>query len=380
MVVEVAHGDGGEALADAADQSGGGQRGTTQGEEVSVDVVHRNTEGVHPQLRQPLFGRVKAICLNTYSRQRPWQRLLVHLAGGANRQLIHDADARDEGCRHGFCQAGMGCFVVETSVRIIQGNVANEYGLAARRLLHGHRGVIHVRQCRHVGFDLTELDAAATNLHLVIDTAHEVQAVLFQAYVVTGAVGTLPTHGLQRRVLLRVLDRVQVGSQAYTTNDEFAHLTDVDGFALLVDDHQVPTIQRQSNRYWFARLHVLCAGHDGGLGGAVGVPHLALFGGQAVRELLGAGFAADDEEADIIQGLGRPETGQGWHGGHHRDVAANEPGTQVHTGAHEGTRRRDQAGTVAPGQPHFLTGGVEGYGQARQHAVVRAERALRAIS
>ena len=34
---------------------------------------------------------------------------------------------------------------------------------------------------------------------------------------------------------------------------------------------------------------------------------------------------------------------------------------------------------MTPGQPHLLTGGVEGYGEAREDAVVRAERAMRVI-
>ena len=96
--------------------------------------------------------------------------------------------------------------VVETGIRVIQGDIADEHGLAARRLLHGHGGVIHVRQGGDVGLYFTELDAAAANFHLVIDAANKIQAVLFQAYVVAGAVGALPlAHG---RVLLRVLGRV----------------------------------------------------------------------------------------------------------------------------------------------------------------------------
>ena len=216
--------------------------------------------------------------------------------------------------------------MVEAHRGLLQRHVTDEHGLAARCLLHGHGGVIHVGKGRHVGLDLTELDAAAANLDLVIDAAHEVQAVLFKAHVVTCAVGALPAQGLQRRVLLRVLDRVQVGGQAHATDDEFAHLTGVYGDAVLIDDHQVPALQRQPDRHGLARQHALRAGHDGGLGGAVGIPHFAVFGGQAVHQLLGASLAADDEEADTIQGLGGPQAGQGWHGGDHRDVAANEPG------------------------------------------------------
>jgi hypothetical protein len=46
----------------------------------------------------------------------------------------------------------------------------------------------------------------------------------------------------------------------------------------------------------------------------------------------------------------------------------------VHAAAHQRARRRDQAGAVAPGQPHLLAGGVEGDGQPGEHPVAGAER------
>ena len=185
--------------------------------------------------------------------------------------------------------------VIEALGLILEGNIAHQDGLAARGLLHGHGRVIDVIQGRDIGFDLAELNAAPANFHLVIHAADEVQPVLLQAHVVTGAIRTLPAHRLQRSVLLRVLGWVQVGSQSHAADHQLADAAHFHRDALLIDDHQVPPIQRQANGHRPSGQHLLRTGDDGGLGRAVGIPHLAVLGGQAIHQLLRAGFAADDE-------------------------------------------------------------------------------------
>ena len=130
---------------------------------------------------------------------------------------------------------------------------------------------------------------------MVIHAADEVQPVFFQANVVTGAIGALPAHGLQRCVFFRVLGRIQIGRQSHAADYQLADAAHFHGHALLIDDHQVPTVKRQSNGHRPARQHLLRTGDDGGLGGAVGIPHLAVLGGQTVHQFLRAGLAADDE-------------------------------------------------------------------------------------
>ena len=270
----------------------------------------------------------------------------------------------------------MGHAVVKSARLILQRDVPHQHGFTAGGLLHGHGGVVDVIQRGDICVDLTQLNAAPANLYLVIHAAYKVQAVFFQAHVVAGAVGALPAHGFERRVLLRILLWVQVAGQTHATDDQFAGLAQANGLALLIDDHQIPPIQRQTDRNRAPRNHPLRAGDDRGLRRAVGIPHLAVLGGQAVHQLLGAGLAADDEQADIIQRLRRPQARQGRDRGDDGDIAANQPWTKVHTGAHQGTRSRDQAAAVAPGQPHFFAGCVEGNGKPSQHAVFRAKRAV----
>ena len=379
MIVEVAHGHGGVALPDMAHEGRGRQRGAAEREKVGVLVFHGHAERFDPQLREPLLGLGQRGRFHAHSRQRPRKGLLIYLAGGTHRQFFHDADARDECGRHGFGQAGVRGLVIEALGLILEGNVAHQDGLAARGLLHGHGRVIDVIQGRNVGFDLTELNAAPANFHLVIHAADKVQPVLLPAHMVTGAIRTLPVHRLQRGVLLRILGRIQVGRESHAADHQLADAAHFHRHALLIDDHQVPTIQRQPNGHRPARQHLLRTGDDRGLGGAVGIPHFAVLGGQAVHQLLRAGFAADDEQADIIQRLSRPQARQGRHGRHDGDIAADEPRAQVHAGAHQRSRRRDQAATVAPGQPHFLAGGIEGDGQPGEHTILRAERPVRVI-
>ena len=55
----------------------------------------------------------------------------------------------------------------------------------------------------------------------------------------------------------------------------------------------------------------------------------------------------------------------------------DEPRSQVHSRSHQGAGRRYEAGSVSPGQPHLLAGGVECHGESGEHPVSRPEgRAL----
>ena len=192
--------------------------------------------------------------------------------------------------------------------------------------------------------------------------------------MVTGAVGTFPAELRHGRELFRILLRIQVAGQADAADDQLAGLAPAHRLVVLVNDCQVPAAQGSADGDRAHSVHGGAAGHDGGLGRAIGVPELAGIGGQAGGQLRRAGLAAEDQQTHGIQGLIGPEASQGRHGGHGRDTAGNQPRTQIHAGANQGARGRHQAGAVAPSQPHFLTGSVEGHGQSGQHAVARGQR------
>ena len=116
------------------------------------------------------------------------------------------------------------------------------------------------------------------------------------------------------------------------------------------------------------------AGDDGRLGGAVGVPDLAAVDREARGELGRAGLAAEDQQAHVLERLGRPERGERRHGRDDGDAARGQPRAEVDAAAHERARRGNEAGAVAPGEPHLLARGVERDGEAGEHAVARAER------
>ena len=250
--------------------------------------------------------------------------------------------------------------------------------MARRGGLHGRGAAVDAGQGLEGRVHLAELDAAAAELHLVVGAADEQQALRLEDHEVTGAVGTLPAEGGHGGVLLGVLGRVEVAGQADAADDQLARLALGHGQrGLRVDDGQVPAVQGQADADRAETRERGRARDDGGLRGAVGVPDLAAVLRQARGELGRAGLAAEDQQPDVVHGLGGPHRGEGRHGGHGGDAPLGEPRAEVHAGAHERAGGRDQARTVTPGEPHLLARGVERDGQSRQHAVARGERIVR---
>ena len=122
-----------------------------------------------------------------------------------------------------------------------------------------------------------------------------------------------------------------------------------------VDDGEVPAVEGEPDADRSVAGQQRAAGDDRRLGRAVGVPHLAAVADEPRRELGRAGLAAEDEQPDLVEGVGRPQRRQGRDGRDDRDAAAR-PATgrgpcRVRT---SDARRRHQAGAVPPGQPHLL--------------------------
>src|SRR5699024_1812882 len=127
--------------------------------------------------------------------------------------------------------------------------VADKHRFSSGSLVDRDSGVVDVRQGSDVGFDLTELNAAAADFDLVIDTPDKVQTIFFQAHMVAGAVGTLPPDRRQRRVLFRVLFGIEVAGKTHAADDEFADFARANRVFLTIDDNEVPAIKRQADGY-----------------------------------------------------------------------------------------------------------------------------------
>lgn len=143
-----------------------------------------------------------------------------------------------------------------------------------------------------------------------------------------------------------------------------------------VDHGEPPPGGRPADTYRLTVLdlvHQLARRYDCGLGGAVGVPQLPAVPGEPVHELDGEGLAPEDQQADVVEGVDRPERRQRGHRRHRADPVVRDPGSEGVTGAHHVTWRGDEGGAVAPGEPHLLTGGVEGDGQPRHDPVTRVQ-------
>ena len=303
--------------------------------------------------------------------QGPRQGGLVDLARGAGGQVVEHREQGDERRRQLLGEAGPGGGLVEG---VGHGEVADEHLVARLGRSHGGRGGIHAGQLKQRGLDLTEFDAAAADLHLVVGTALEQQSDTVEDHEVARAVGTLPAEGRHRRVLLRVLLGVEVAREPDAADDELARLAVGDRVTLGIDHGERPAVERQADAHRAVGVHERGARDDRGLGRPVGVPHLALGRGEPRGELGRHGLAAEDQQPHVLDGLGRPERGEGRHRRDHRDGVRDHPRAEVHAAAHEASRRGHEARAVPPREPHLLAGGVERHREPGQHAVARPER------
>ena len=113
-------------------------------------------------------------------------------------------------------------------------------------------------------------------------------------------IGALPSQRRDRREALGVEHRIEVPGNADSCDHELARLPDRDRFSVLVDDRDLPAVERPADRDRLAGADPRGRAHDRRLGRAVGVPDLAA-GGQPPGERLGARLAAEDQQ---------PHTGQ----------------------------------------------------------------------
>ncbi len=232
------------------------------------------------------------------------------------------------------------------------------------------------RQVLQRGVHLAELDAAPTDLDLIVRAALEEQALELEPHQIATAIGAVPAETRHRRVLLGVLGGIEIPREPDAADHQFADLPDGNRLFVGTDHRQIPAVERQSDAHRPTAVHEGRARHHGRLGGAVGVPDLASRNSQALRQIRRAGLTAEDQQAHVLEGLARPECGESGHGGHHGDVPCHEPGSEVHPRAHERARRRHQTRTGTPREPHLLARRVEGHRQSGEHSVARAEGAI----
>ena len=257
-----------------------------------------------------------------------------------------------------------------------RGDVADQNRCAAGGLAHRGSPAADAGEVHQSRVDLTEFDPASTDLHLIVGSALEVQAVGLKAHQITTAVGAVPAQGGHRRVLLGIFSGVEVARQTYPTDYQFADPAVFDGDARVVDNGQIPAGQRAPDADRADAVEPSSTGHDGGLGRPVGVPHLATVRDQSLGQLWRAGFATEDQQADCLECLGRPQGRKRRHCRDHGDVPRDQPRSQVHPAAHQVTRGRHQTGAMPPGQPHLLTGGVKRDRQSGQHPITRSDRVV----
>ncbi len=154
-------------------------------------------------------------------------------------------------------------------------DVPDQDRVPGRRSPDGRRRAGHPRQGEQGAVDLTELDPPSADLDLVVGAAEEEQPRLLVAHQVAAAVCALPTEGRHRRVLLGVLDRIEVAGQADPADDQLAASPLGRPGRLRRRPRRGPSRRAADRCAPAARTGQLRrAGDDGGLGRAVGVPDL----------------------------------------------------------------------------------------------------------
>ena len=220
----------------------GGQRPAAEGEEVLVDAGDVGTEGRRPELGDPCLGAVEFGLGGRGLGQRPRQGRAVHFAGGPGRQFFDQGQARHHARGQVLAQEPGRARQVEVA-GALGDEVGHEHRLAGVGLLHRGGAGAHPGQRGHGGVDLTQLEATAADLDLVVDPAVEVQPVGLEPDHVAGAVGAVPAQGVRGPVLLGVLLGVEVARQADTTDDQFAGLPVAHRLAGGVDHREVPAVE-----------------------------------------------------------------------------------------------------------------------------------------
>jgi hypothetical protein len=305
--------------------------------------------------------------------QRPRQRGPVDLARGPGRQRVHHGEQRHQRRRERVTQPIECRGLIELAHRH---DIADEQLVAGLGGAHGGRGAGHLGQRLQGGVDLAKLDPAPAQLDLLVGPADEHQPVRLGPHQVAAAVGPRPAERGQRPVFLGVLLDIEVAGQAHPADHQLAGLAHRHQVAERVNHGQLPAVERQADAHRVGAGQPRRAGDHGGLGRAVGVPHLTPVHRDALGQLGRASLATEDQQPDVVERVDRPQRGEGRHGGDHGDLALDQPRAEVDAGPHECARRRDQAGPVPPGQPHLLAGGVEGHRQAGEHPVSRPDRLL----
>ncbi len=375
LLVDVEHGGARVARAQPGGQLGGGEAAAADREEVVPRARHGDAEDLAPLFGQPRLGAVELLgrAAGLQLLQRPGQGAAVDLAAGPGRQLGH---RREQGHERGGQLGAQPLHGRRVVPPVLGDDVPDEQLVAAACGAHGGRRSRHPGQRLQGRVHLTELDAPPAELDLLVGPPEEDQPLGLRLDEVPAAVRPFPSQGLQRGVLLRVLPGVEIPREPDPADHQLTAAAHRHRLPGLVDDGQLPAVQRQPDPDRLLAAHQRRAGHDGRLGGSVGVPDLAPLRHQPLRQLRRTGLTAEDQQPYVVQGLRFPQGGQRRHRRHDGDLLLDQPGPEIGTAPDLRARHRHQTGPVPPRQPHLLAGRVERDRQPGHDPVAGPDRLL----
>ncbi|XSF17196.1 hypothetical protein VZQ01_00405 [Myxococcus faecalis] len=366
-----------EGGADARDDLGGEEGVATELEEVAVEADALQAEDVGED------GSETSLCgsgrLDEFvggrgrGEVRSRQRLPVELAVGGE----GEGRQRDESRGHHV----LGQPLLEEALerggidgRVARGEVGDEALVARDILTSEDDGVLDAGEETQSGLDFAELDAEATNLHLEVVAAEELEgAVREPASLVASAVEASTggaAEGVRDEALGGEVGAVEVTpSQAVAADEELSGNARRKRLEGGVEDEGGGVGERRADGDGAGDSVTVAEGEGGGeggvLGGAVAVDEDVAFGeaGEVLtdavrRQHVTAGEQlAHAREGDglvrnhlLEESRGQPERG---------DLLAGEDGPQLLQGEGVG-RREDELRAVKQGPPDFEGGGVEG--------------------
>ncbi len=293
-----------EGLAHARDDLGGQQRVAAQREEVVVaaDLLHAQHLG--PQGGQLLLGRRGGGFVGSSGGGglRSGKGLAVHLSVGSEGEGVQgDEDAGHHVLGQPLLESGaqgggVGC-------GLVVGEPGHQARVAGHVLAHEDEGLAHARKLSEGGFDFTQLDAEATQLHLEVGAAQVVEGAVGQpAHLVAGAVHASAgggAEGVGQEALCGEGGAAQVATgEARAGDEELSGHADGHGPQLPIQHVDVDVGQRHTNGGARLGAHGEGSGVHRALGGAVDVEGARTRrGGKLLPEGLVNGLTAGHQQA-----------------------------------------------------------------------------------
>ena len=273
--------------------------------------------------------------------------------------------------------------------RLIGRHIKGHQLIHAVILAQQYRRGTHAGLLSQHSFDLAQLYAKAANLDLIVGPAQTMNLPMLIdtgqiARAIQACVMRPAGPGVEQEFFSRQFRPAQItGGHARPGNAQLSHLAlgqahQLGGRACRkavsfyhLHDDQAVIGQRRANRHRLARLELCQTGRHRGLGGSIGVEHLARCIGPARHQRFRAHLAAQIDQAQVRNVLGKQRQ-QCRHRMQYRDLLLHQRAGQGLGVTRNLARSQPQRGTRQIADPDFLKGHIKGHREALINLVALA--------